>query len=129
MRVVLSLSKSDPVPAGINLPMITFSFNPFSLSILPLIAASVRTFVVSWNDAADKNESVSTEAFEIPNNVGPNLAGRLPDNNTPVLISVIRCKLSVCPVVSPVSPPSIITTFFIIWRIITSICLSEISIP
>ena len=37
-----------PVPAGISLPMITFSFRPTSGSIFPLIAASVRTFVVSW---------------------------------------------------------------------------------
>ncbi len=48
-----------PVPAGNNLPIITFSFRPFNSSIFPLIAASVKIFVVSWNDAADKNDSVS----------------------------------------------------------------------
>ena len=37
----------DPVPAGTNRPTITFSFNPTNLSVLPLIAASVRTLVVS----------------------------------------------------------------------------------
>ena len=42
--------------------MITFSFRPISGSILPLIAASVRTFVVSWKDAADRNELVAREA-------------------------------------------------------------------
>ena len=31
-----------------------------------MIAASVRTLVVSWNEAADKNELVASEAF-----VGP----------------------------------------------------------
>jgi len=36
-----------PVPAGISLPTITFSFNPNSLSFFPFIAASVRTLVVS----------------------------------------------------------------------------------
>ena len=41
-----------PVPAGICLPMMTFSFRPISGSTLPLIAASVRTLVVSWKDAA-----------------------------------------------------------------------------
>ena len=58
-----------PVPAGINLPIITFSFKPNNGSILPLIAASVRTRVVSWKDAADKKESVAKAAFVIPNNV------------------------------------------------------------
>ena len=51
-----------PVPAGTNLPTITFSFNPFKGSILPFIAASVKTLVVSWNDAADINDSVCNEA-------------------------------------------------------------------
>ena len=32
----------EPVPAGTSLPTITFSFNPLSLSTLPLIAASVK---------------------------------------------------------------------------------------
>ena len=57
-----------PVPAGINLPIITFSFNPINGSILPLIAASVRTLVVSWNEAADKKLSVARAALVIPNN-------------------------------------------------------------
>ena len=46
--------------------MITFSFNPSSSSRFPLIAASVRTLVVSWKEAADKKESVSRDAFVIP---------------------------------------------------------------
>ena len=50
-----------PVPAGINLPMITFSFNPTNSSTLPLIAASVNTFVVSWKEAADKKLFVSSD--------------------------------------------------------------------
>ena len=56
----------EPVPAGINRPTITFSFKPSSLSTLPLIAASVRTLVVSWNEAADINEFVCNEALVIP---------------------------------------------------------------
>ena len=47
-----------PVPAGISLPTITFSFRPFKESIFPSVAASVRTFVVSWKEAADINEDV-----------------------------------------------------------------------
>src|SRR6185437_13638873 len=41
-----------PVPAGIRRPTITFSFNPIRLSVLPAVAASVSTRVVSWNEAA-----------------------------------------------------------------------------
>ena len=52
----LSLWKSNPVPAGISLPTITFSFNPFKLSLAPLTAASVKTLVVSWKEAADIND-------------------------------------------------------------------------
>jgi len=50
------------VPAGINLPIITFSFKPLNQSDLPSIAASVRTLVVSWNDAAEINLSVLRDA-------------------------------------------------------------------
>ena len=54
---------SIPVPAGISFPIITFSFKPSSLSLLPLIAASVRALVVSWNDAADKKLSELDDAL------------------------------------------------------------------
>ncbi|MNH35291.1 hypothetical protein D3C79_959640 [compost metagenome] len=66
------------MPAGISLPMITFSFNPRSLSTLPLIAASVKTRVVSWKDAADRKESVSRDALVIPSSTGLATAGSLP---------------------------------------------------
>src|SRR5436190_1530025 len=46
--------------------MITFSFRPSRRSVLPSRAASVRTLVVSWNDAADRNESVASEAVVMP---------------------------------------------------------------
>ena len=59
-----------PVPEGRSLPMITFSLRPRSGSALPLIAASVRTLVVSWKDAAERKESVASEAFVIPISVG-----------------------------------------------------------
>ncbi len=54
--------------------MITFSFRPSSRSILPSIAASVSTFVVSWNDAAERNDSVASEAFVIPRISGSKVA-------------------------------------------------------
>ena len=55
-----------PVAAGISFPMITFSFSPSRRSILPSIAASVSTFVVSWKDAADRNDSVASDALVMP---------------------------------------------------------------
>ena len=57
-----------PVPTGILRPMITFSLRPLSLSTRPLIAALIRTLVVSWKDAADKKESDQIETLVIPSN-------------------------------------------------------------
>ncbi len=37
---------------------------------MPLIAASVRTRVVSWNDAAERNDSVASDAFVTPSSTG-----------------------------------------------------------
>ena len=69
---------SIPVPAGISLPTTTFSFNPLKWSFLPVTAASVRTLVVSWKDAADMNESVAKDALVIPSKTLSNSAGLLP---------------------------------------------------
>jgi hypothetical protein len=33
---------------------------------LPSIDASVSTFVVSWKEAAERNDSVASDAFVIP---------------------------------------------------------------
>ena len=57
-----------PVPAGIKRPTTTFSFKPRKSSSLPVTAASVNTRVVSWNDAAEMNESVESDALVIPIN-------------------------------------------------------------
>ena len=46
--------------------MMTFSFRPASGSTLPLMAASVRTRVVSWKEAADRKESVAKLDLVIP---------------------------------------------------------------
>ena len=51
-------------------PIVTFSFRPRRWSILPEIDASVRTRVVSWNEAAEMNESVESDAFVIPSSIG-----------------------------------------------------------
>jgi hypothetical protein len=47
-----------PVPAGMSLPMMTFSLRPTRESDRAWIAASVRTLVVSWKEAADSHDSV-----------------------------------------------------------------------
>lgn len=65
----------NPVPAGINLPIITFSFKPINSSTFPFTAASVNTLVVSWKDAADKKLSVASDAFVIPNSTRLYVAG------------------------------------------------------
>ena len=65
-----------------SLPIITFSFNPFKLSILQCIAASVNTFVVSWNDAAEMKLSVLSDDFVIPINSGSAIAGMPPSFKT-----------------------------------------------
>ncbi len=46
---------SIPVPAGMILPMIIFSFNPSRWIFLAADRASIRRRVVSWNDAADRS--------------------------------------------------------------------------
>ena len=84
--------------------MITFSFNPSNLSTLPFIAASVKIRVVSWNDAADKNESVSRDAFVIPSNTGLPTAGILPLIIVSLLPSVNSLKFTKDPGKNLVSP-------------------------
>src|SRR5260363_113887 len=62
-------SRGETCPDGVNRPTITFSFRPRRLSRLPIIAASVNTRVVSWNEAAEINESVDSEALVMPSNI------------------------------------------------------------
>src|ERR1700712_812529 len=67
-----------PLPAGITRPTMTFSLRPRRPSILPLIAASVRTRVVSWKLAAEMKLSVERLALGIPRRSGPPPAGATP---------------------------------------------------
>src|ERR671939_666580 len=71
-----------PVPAGMSFPMITFSFRPRSESLLAWIAASVRTRVVSWKEAADSHDSVASDAFVMPMRTGRPEAGSPPSATT-----------------------------------------------
>ena len=56
----------------------TFSFRPYSLSTLPLVAAAISTRVVSWKEAAVRNESVLKQALVMPSSSWMYLAGFLP---------------------------------------------------
>ena len=78
---------------GINLPTITFSFKPWSVSVFPLIEASVNTLVVSWNEAADKNDGVSRDALVIPKIIGLATAG-LPCLNKISLLAAVKSDVS-----------------------------------
>ena len=69
-KLFSGLKTVKPVPDGINLPIITFSFNPLNQSIFPSVAACVRIFVVSWKLAADKKLSVANDVRVIPNKIG-----------------------------------------------------------
>ena len=78
------------------------------------MAASVNTLVVSWKEAADKNDSVSNEALVIPNKRGIATAGFLPDNKTISFFSVKVVMSTFEPVNMSVSPPSMIKTLRVI---------------
>ena len=96
---------------------------------MPLIAASVKILVVSWNDAADKNESVSSDAFVIPNNTGLPVAGCLPSRINSLFVSVNLPKDTNVPSNNFESPSSNILILEIILLAIISTCLSDIPTP
>src|ERR1022692_4687372 len=59
-------------------PTMTFSFRPRRWSTAPWMEASVSTRVVSWNDAAEMNESVESDALVMPSSSGRPVAGLPP---------------------------------------------------
>ena len=109
--------------------MITFSFRPRRLSTLPLMAASVRTLVVSWKDAAEMNESVESEAFVMPSRIGLPEAGLPPASITRWFSSRNLNLSTTSSGRNSESPISSIFTQRIIWREMTSRCLSLILTP
>lgn len=52
-------------------------FQATQKSRLPVTAPSVRTRVVSWNEAAEMNDSVASDALVMPSSRRSNLAGSL----------------------------------------------------
>src|ERR1700676_2339053 len=125
----MALYEFIPVPAGIKRPMITFSLSPTSRSTLPLMADSVSTRVVSWNDAAEMKLSVDSDAFVIPSSSGSAIAGSPPRVSTRPFSSSKRHFSTWSPTRNGVSPTSLIRTRRSIWRTITSICLSLMRTP
>ena len=89
---------------GISRPMITFSLSPDSRSTVPLMAASVRTRVVSWKEAAARKLSVLRDARVIPRRSGVARAGSPPSAITLRLISSKTNRSTGSPGSMPVSP-------------------------
>ena len=79
---------------------------------LPLIAASVRTFVVSWKDAADRKEFVARDALVIPSITCLPSAGCLPSASSFSLTSSTSRTSTSVPGRNSVSPLSSIRIFF-----------------
>src|SRR3990172_1305876 len=118
-----------PVPAGIRCPMMMFSLSPSKSSLAPLMAASVSTRVVSWNDAAEMNDCVVSDALVIPKSNGSLVAGLLPFFTTRSFLSRKVNRSTASPSRKSVSPGSTTRTFWSIWRTITPMCLSLIFTP
>src|SRR3989454_2297969 len=118
-----------PVPAGIRRPMMTFSFKPTRRSTLPLIAASVRTLVVSWKEAAEMKLSVERLALVMPRRSGSAPAGCPPSPSTRSFSSSKRHFSTWSPIRKSVSPTSLMRTRRSICRTITSMCLSLMRTP
>src|SRR5574337_345768 len=99
------------------------------VSILPFTAASVKTRVVSWKDAAEMNERVCRLALVMPSSTGTLVAGFLPSARAASL-AVSKSSLSTCSLAKKsVSPGSTMSTFCSICRTITSMCLSLMLTP
>ena len=102
--------RAMPVPAGMSLPMMTFSFSPSSESLRAEIAASVSTRVVSWNDAADSHDSVASEALVMPISTGRAEAGSPPSPTTRRFSDSKRLRSASSPGSRSASPASMIVT-------------------
>ena len=74
--------------------MITFSFSPRRKSTFPSIAASVSTFVVSWNEAAEMKLSVDNAADVMPSSTGSDVAGSASRASTVFFPRFFRSTLS-----------------------------------
>jgi hypothetical protein len=94
---------------------------------LPVTAASVSTRVVSWNEAAEMNDSVASDALVMPSSTGV-LAGNRPRRTAVVFLEHARA-IELLALEEAGSPAPVISTLRSIWRMITSMCLSLIFTP
>lgn len=109
--------------------MITLDLRSDNSSIDPLSEAETITLIVSWNDAADNQESVSLAIFVNHNaNLFP-LAGFLPSSSNCLLILMKSSYFAYVPGMKLDSPESSINTLENNCLITTSICLSFKSCP
>ena len=67
--------------------MMTFSLRPIRWSLAPLMAASVSTRVVSWKEAAARNDEVLSDALVTPSSTVWAVAGSPPSARTRLLAS------------------------------------------
>ena len=93
------------------------------------MAASVRTLVVSWNEAADSHESVASEALVMPSSSGWPTGGFLPSVISSLATFSNSKRLTWRPGKKSESPESSTATLRSIWRAMTSMCLSLMSTP
>ncbi len=107
----------------------TFSLRPRRWSTLPLMAASVSTRVVSWKLAAEMNESVESEALVMPSSSGWPAAGLSPWDSSRRFSWWKRKRSTTSSTRNSLSPTSLTLTQRIIWRAITSMCLSLMLTP
>ena len=88
----------------------TFSFRPTRESDLPFMAASVRTLVVSWKDAALSHESVASDAFVMPISIWRPEAGWPPSAATRRFCVRYAMRSTSSPGMNVVSPGSRMVT-------------------
>ena len=85
--------------------------------------------MVSWKEAADRNESVASDALVMPRMISSAWAPSLPSAMTASLIFLYSWRSTNCPGRRFVSPFWSTRTFLSIWRTISSMCLSLMSTP
>ena len=119
----------NPVPAGINLPIITFSLRPSNLSSVPRTAELIRILVVCWNDAADKNPPRLKATSVIPIINGTAFASISPFSLAILFFSFNSATLTISLFEKSVSPFVFTFTLENICLIITSICFLDMDAP
>jgi hypothetical protein len=104
--------------------MITFDFKSDRVSTAHLNEAQTITLIVSWNDAADSQESVSFAILVNPNANLFHSAGSFPSASNSLLIFTKSSYFTYVHGINPDSPGFSINTFENNCFTTTSMCLS-----